>query len=152
VAIRKAKRSDLDALAEIEARSFTTDRLSRKSLRYFLAAQNAALVVADLKGVAAGYALVSFRKGSKIARLYSIATDPEFRGRGLGLGLLRAAEKIAQRRGANAMRLEVRGRNRRAIALYEREDYRRFGRIEDYYEDGTTALRYEKSLAPRRAR
>ncbi len=48
------------------------------------------------------------------------------------------------RAASTLMRLEVRSRNRRAIALYERQGYRRFGRIEDYYEDGATALRYEK--------
>ncbi len=149
MAIRKAKRSDLEALVAIETRCFTSDRLSRRSLRYFLAAPNAAILVAVFKGIVAGYALVSFRKGSAIARLYSIATDPDFRGRRLGLSLLKAAEKTARQRRARAMRLEVRGRNHRAIALYEREGYRRFGRIADYYEDGATALRYEKPLAPR---
>lgn len=152
MAIRKAKLSDLEALVAIEARCFTSDRLSRRSLRYFLAAPNAATVVAIFKGIVAGYALVSFRKGSKIARLYSIAIDPDFRGRKLGLRLLKAAEQMARLRRARAMRLEVRGRNRPAIALYEREGYRCFGRIADYYEDGATALRYEKPLAPQRKR
>ena len=50
------------------------------------------------------------------------------------------------------MRLEVRGRNRRAIALYEGEGYCRFGRIEDYYEDGAPAFRYEKALRHVQAR
>jgi ribosomal protein S18 acetylase RimI-like enzyme len=149
VAIRKAKRSDLEALVAIEIRCFTSDRLSRRSLRYFLAAPNAAIVLAVFKGIVAGYALVSFRRGSAIARLYSIATDPDFRGRKMGLNLLKAAEKMARLRRARTMRLEVRGRNHRAIALYEREGYRRFGRIEDYYEDGATALRYEKCLTLR---
>ncbi len=150
--IRKAKRSDLEALIAIETRCFTSDRLSRRSLRYFLAAPNAAIVVAVLKGVVVGYALVSFRKGSGIARLYSIAIHPDFRGRKLGLGLLKAAEKVARQHRARAMRLEVRGRNYRAIALYEREGYRRFGRIADYYEDGATAFRYEKPLVTRAKR
>lgn len=147
--IRKARRADLAALIAIETASFTSDRLSRRSFKYFLAAPNAAMVVAEIRGVLAGYALVAFRKGSAIARLYSIATDPNFRGRSLGLALLRAAERLALKRGASFMRLEVRCRNRRAIALYEREAYCRFGRIEDYYEDGAPAFRYEKSLAKR---
>lgn len=144
--VRKAKRADLAALVAIETASFTNDRLSRRSLRYFIAAPNAEVIVAEIKGVLAGYALVAFRKGSAIARLYSIATDPDFRGRNLGLALLRAAERLALKRGAEFMRLEVRCRNRRAIALYERQGYRRFGRIDDYYEDGAPAFRYQKTL------
>lgn len=147
MAIRRARRADLAALVAIETASFTTDRLSRRSLKYFLAAANARIVVAEIRGVLAGYALVAFRKGSASARLYSIATDPDFRGRNLGVALLRAAEKLARKRGVSSMRLEVRCRNRRAIALYEREGYRRFGRLEDYYEDGAPAFRYEKALA-----
>lgn len=146
MAIRKGVRSDLDALVAIENCCFTTDRLSRGSLRYFLAAPNAVLLVAKVEGALAGYALVALRKGSAVARLYSIGIDPAFRGRNLGLALLKAAEKAARAHGAGAMRLEVRSRNRRAIALYEAKGYRRFGRIEDYYEDGAAALRYEKSF------
>ncbi len=130
----------------IENQCFTSDRLSRRSLRYFLAAPNAALLVAQIRGTVAGYSLVVFRKGSAIARLYSIAVDHAFRGRNLGLTLLKASETAARGRGATLMRLEVRSRNRRAIALYEGRGYRRFGRIEDYYEDGATALCYEKIL------
>ncbi len=150
--IRKAHRSDLAALVAIENQCFTSDRLSRRSLRYFLAAPNAALRVAEIRGAVAGYALVVFRKGSAIGRLYSIAVDQAFRGRNLGLALLKAGETAARGRGATLMRLEVRSRNRPAIALYEGRGYRRCGRIADYYEDGAAALCYEKLLVhPRQA-
>jgi ribosomal-protein-alanine N-acetyltransferase len=146
VPVRKAHRSDLPALVAIENQCFTSDRLSRASLRYFLAAPSAELLVAEIRSAVAGYSLVAFRKGSAIARLYSIAVGEAFRGRNLGLALLRASEKAARDRGATFMRLEVRSRNRRAIALYENQGYRRFDRIEDYYEDGASAFCYEKPL------
>lgn len=150
--IRRGRNSDLAALLAIEDCCFTTDRLSRRSLRYFLAAPNAVFQVADLGGDIAGYALVALRKGSAIARLYSIAIHPDYRGRDLGRALLRAAEKQARAAGTDLMRLEVRARNRRAIALYEAQGYRRFGRIADYYEDGAAAFRYEKTLKTARSR
>jgi ribosomal-protein-alanine N-acetyltransferase len=46
------------------------------------------------------------------------------------------------------MRLEVRTYNADAIALYKKSGYRNFAAIEDYYEDGAGALRFEKALAP----
>ncbi|HEY5225740.1 MAG TPA: N-acetyltransferase [Methylovirgula sp.] len=150
MAIRPGIRSDLDALVAIETQCFDSDRLSRRSLGYFLRVPNAALLVADMRGAAAGYALVAFRSGSAIARLYSIAIAPSFRGRNLGLALLKAGERAARERGAGLMRLEVRSRNRRAIALYERYGYCRYDRIEDYYEDGAAAFCYEKTLQKRR--
>jgi ribosomal protein S18 acetylase RimI-like enzyme len=105
--------------------------------------------VATLGGAPAGYALVLFRAGSGIARLYSILVDPRATGRGIGGRLLAAAEATASKRGAAVLRLEVNPRNRRAIRIYEAAGYRAFGRHEDYYEDGAPALRYAKTLALR---
>lgn len=150
--IRHGRKSDLSALEAIEDCCFTTDRLSRRSLRYFLAAANATFLVAEVGGAIAGYALIAFRRGSAIARLYSIAIHPDYRGRSLGRALMKDSEKIARSAGADRMRLEVRARNRRAIALYEEQGYRRFGRIEDYYEDGAAAYRYEKLIKAAKAK
>ncbi len=44
------------------------------------------------------------------------------------------------------MRLEVRIDNAPAIALYEKSGYRSFGAVEDYYQDGAAALRFEKTF------
>jgi len=152
--IRPARPSDLAALIAIENESFMDDRLSRRSLRYFLLAKNAAFLVFESRGSIRGYSLIALRKGSHVAKLYSIAVARPGRGRALGRTLLRAAEAAARQRGAAVIRLEVRSRNRHAIALYEGLGYRKFGRIEDYYADGAAALRYEKSVirpAARRA-
>ena len=42
--------------------------------------------------------------------------------------------------------LEVRADNARAITLYDERGYVKFATIPDYYEDGASALRYEKRL------
>jgi ribosomal protein S18 acetylase RimI-like enzyme len=44
------------------------------------------------------------------------------------------------------MRLEVRERNRRAIARYKKTGYRLFGRHRAYYDDRADALRFDKPL------
>ena len=123
------------------------DRLSRRSLRYFLAAETASFSCSPSATDVVGYSLIAFRKGSRRARLYSIALAPGEQGRGLGRFLLRSSENAARARGAAFMRLEVRADNAAAIALYEKNGYRLFGRIEDYYEDGAGALRFEKALS-----
>ena len=51
------------------------------------------------------------------------------------------------KRGCDRLRLEVREKNRPAIALYETLGYQRIGRYENYYQDGASALRFEKQLA-----
>jgi ribosomal protein S18 acetylase RimI-like enzyme len=145
--MRPAELTDLDALAALEQRAFTTDRLSRRSFRRLLAARTAALIVAELDGRFAGYALVLFRKRTTVARLYSIAVVPELGGHGIGTALLTAAEDAARRR-MTAVRLEVEETNARAIRLYRRAGYRPRGRQAGYYQDGTAALRFEKPLVP----
>lgn len=146
--LRPAQRADLDALLALEERAFRTDRIARRSFQRFLAAPNAALIVVELAGAFAGYALVSLRTDSKAARLYSIAVARKAAGHGIGRALLAAAEAAARARGAEAMRLEVHERNRRAAKLYRLNGYQPIGRRDGYYGDGGAALRFEKFLAP----
>ncbi len=145
-AIRTARASDVDGLAAIENAVFISDRISRRSFRLFIERETAETLIAECDGRIAGYAIVLFRKGSGVARLYSIATAPDFAGSGIGRLLLGAAEDIAFRNGRMMLRLEVREDNRRAIRIYEQAGYRRIGREPDYYEDGEAALRYEKTM------
>lgn len=146
--VRQASLADLTAIEAIENAVFEGDRLSRRSLRYYLKSQTALLLVVAVHSHVAGYSLVGFRKGARPARLYSSALDPAQHGRGLGRLLLGASERAAKARGAIALRLEVRVDNARAIALYEKSGYRNFAKVADYYEDGTSAWRFEKQLAP----
>ena len=149
VTIRGAKIGDVADLEQIEALSFDGDRLSRRSLNHHLQSPTCDALVAQLEGAATGYALVFYRSTSSIARLYSIATAPEARGMGVARALLAACETAARKRCATAMRLEVRLDNPGAIGLYRKLGYIEFGRYENYYEDGESALRFEKLLTAR---
>lgn len=144
--MRAARADDLAALLALEAQ-FPGDRLGARQFRHHLANPRAILRVLDARPGVVGYALVLRRAKTDIARLYSIALDRGHRGRGYGARLLADAESRARRAGARRLRLEVRVDNSAAIALYERQGYRRFGRVADYYEDGAAALRFEKALA-----
>src|SRR5262249_12819655 len=149
IELRPATLADVDALADLEERAFRGDRISRRSFRRFVGSQSAALIVAEEDGVVAGYALVLFRKGTGIARLYSIAVAPQFAKRGLGSALLSAAEDAAIARDRIVMRLEVHENNAKAIARYRKAGYNLFGRHFQYYADRGHALRFEKRLRPR---
>jgi len=144
--LRPSRPDDLEALDALEQRCFTIDRLSRRSLRRWLASDHAALIVAERDRQLIGYVLVILQRGTRLARLYSIAVDQASRGTGLGLALLEAAEDAALDAGRVDMRLEVRPDNTAAIRLYEQQGYRRFGAYDDYYEDHSPALRYQKRI------
>lgn len=143
---RKATARDIEALLRIEARCFTTDRISRRSFRVLIPRPTAETIVAEENGVIIGYAMILFRKGTALARLYSIAVNPDAKSRGVGTLLLDAAEQAAFDHDRLLLRLEVREDNARAIALYRRKGYRPLGRCLDYYSDHTDALRFEKTL------
>jgi ribosomal protein S18 acetylase RimI-like enzyme len=147
--IRPAGPGDLDALVALEDQVFLTDRIRRRGFRRFLASPSVRFLAAECEGAFAGYVLVLFRGNAEVARLYSIGVAPQFSGRGIGAALLDAAEDAALERNCTALRLEVDEENATAVALYRRSGYREFGRHPHYYEDGGTALRFEKHLRPR---
>jgi ribosomal protein S18 acetylase RimI-like enzyme len=146
IVIHDADRADLAGLMRLETEVFASNRLSPRSFRRVIARPSAVCRVAHLDGLLAGYHLVLFRRGSTVARLYSIAVAPALRGRGVAALLMRDAEQAARGRGAQSLRLEARVDNAAAIRLYERRGYRLIGRIQGYYADGIEALRYERDL------
>jgi len=154
VHVRVATPDDLPALYWLEEETFAGDRLSHASFRRLLHRNTSELVIAtSAPGPAAtdtilGYALVLFRDGSRLARLYSIAVAPRAQGRGVGSRLLDAAESAAAERARTVMRLEVRADNLGAIRLYLSRGYREIGRAPGYYEDGAEALKLERALVP----
>jgi [ribosomal protein S18]-alanine N-acetyltransferase len=148
--VRRAEPRDIDVLMELEHRVFATDRLSRRSLRRLLHSPTAEVLVAEEAGGLAGTAIVLFRAGSSLARLYSIAVAPHMGGRGVGTKLLEAVEDRARVRKRRAIRLEVHEMNHAAISRYRKSGYREFGRHRAYYEDGGDALRFEKFVTRKR--
>jgi ribosomal protein S18 acetylase RimI-like enzyme len=148
IEVRAAAPDDLDALLKLEHRVFATDRLSPRSLRRLLKSPTAKVLVAQESGHLVGTAIVLFRRGSLVARLYSIAVAPHASGRGIASILLQAAEAAAVTRDCRLMRLEVHSSNHAAISRYRKSGYREFGRLHRYYEDGGDALRFERRVHP----
>lgn len=148
---RPAVSADLKALVELENTCFTGDRLSQRSFRHYIKAEHSELLVVDNPKAGSspsllGYALVWCHKGTRLARLYSLAVHPEARGMGLANILLEAVEKKAAARGRLYMRLEVAEHNNPAIQLYHKRGYRTFGEYHHYYDDDSDALRMQKTI------
>lgn len=144
--LRDARPADLPRLLELEA-MFPGDRLSARQFRHHLGSPRARLRVLENDGIVLGYALLLTRADSRIARLYSIAVDPQARGTGAGQRLLQDAFIQARQAGCQRLRLEVRCDNEAAIALYLKAGCHRIGVRPGYYTDGCDALRMECVLA-----
>lgn len=154
VLIRPVESGDLDNLVALENASFDTDRLSRRRLRHWIAANNREFWVAVSGTQLLGYGLVLFHGATHLARLYSIAVAVQARGMGIAGKLLKTLETASANRHRFFMRLEVAVDNHAAISLYQNAGYAAFGTVADYYEDHRDALRMQKIIryAPRRRR
>lgn len=141
-----AELADLDALVELEQRCFAGDRLSRRSFRRWLSTNHDIFLLAKKDQQLVGYILILCHRGTRLARIYSLAIDPDHRGQGLAAWLLGVGEQRARDSGRLHMRLEVSSGNKSAIRLYESLGYKQFGLYHDYYEDHSDALRYQKRI------
>jgi [ribosomal protein S18]-alanine N-acetyltransferase len=141
--IRPAGPDDLALLNALEETSFSLDRITRRSWRRLLRQPSALVLIAGSDGAL----VLLFRRGARIARIYSIAVAAARRGSGLGGALLEEAGNAALRRGCTHLRLETRLDNRGAQALFRRQGFAPIGRTENYYQDGMAALRLERCLA-----
>lgn len=120
---------DLPSLLEIEKCCFETDRFSARSFQRWLHSPHACLLVADVpedpEGISA-YALVVYKQGTQLARLYSLAVHPRSQKLGLGKALLATLERAAAGQGRLAMRLEVESGNPSAVRFFTSMGYRSF--------------------------
>lgn len=149
IQFRSAKLQDLKTLIELENICFKTDRLSRSSFVHFIKSDKSDLIVAhNLKKELVGYFLVFYRRGTSLARLYSVAIHPKSQGRGHGEDLMEEVENTVRRRKLFWLRLEVRPDNKKAFQLYEKLGYHKFDVKTKFYDDSSEAYCLEKRLFP----
>jgi len=147
VKIRKAKLTDLTHLVELENTCFDYDQLSRRNFHWMIKHAHSILMVQEYKSRLIGYGLVLINSGTSLARLYSICILKEYQGYGLASKLLEVLEtKASLDEDCIYLRLEVKATNKSAIKLYEKYGYVKFTEKENYYDDGTSALCFEKRI------
>lgn len=144
--IRPATLADLPNLLEIENRAFSGDRLSKRSFKHFIKSEHSDLAVVLFANQIAGYALLLYRSGTQLARLYSLAIDPNAQGQGLSKPLMQWCEQAATARQCIFLRLEVSQNNTIAHQLYLRLGYKTLGKLKAYYADGSDGWKMEKRL------
>lgn len=147
VKLRKARLSDLPQLVELENSCFNYDQLSRRNFHWMIKHAHSLFLVLEHEKKLVGYGLVLINRGTSLARLYSICTLKTYQGLGLAGRLINELETLAaQDEDCAYLRLEVKENNLPAIELYRKLGYVKFTRKEDYYDDGTAALGFEKRI------
>jgi len=140
--IRHSSLRDLDSVCELE-KQFGAEAFNRRSLRRFIM-NGSLLVFADNFDHVIGSAILLRRNNSNNVRLYSFIVDQKFRGKGVGQSYLHAL--LQRDMGASRMNLEVSEANLPAIGLYTKAGFQPFQRHENYYRDGSAAIKMFKIL------
>lgn len=136
--VEAATRDDLEALIELERRSYSHPWTRANFEGELAAGERATLIVLrekagasdEERGIRAYCAMQVFAEEMHILNL---AVAPEWRLSGLGRFLLRLAKDLGGRRGAREAWLEVRAGNSPALALYRSLGFSEAGRRRGYY-------------------
>jgi ribosomal-protein-alanine acetyltransferase len=146
LSIRNASLSDAPTLVALEHKCFTADRISLRSFKRFITEKRSDLLLVERDNKILGYFLLIYRRGTSLARLYSLAVDPDCRKQGIAEFLMLEAEKTAATRRCVLLRLEVRYDNTAAIRLYQKLNYQEFAVKHDFYEDHSDAICMQKQI------
>ena len=143
VHVRRATRNDLGSIRQIEDTSFPDPypealmvRLLREHPKGFLVAENDS-------GKIVGYCVCS--ASGRLAHVISIGVLREYRRRKVATSLIQ--ESLVQLSPkVSEVWLEVNTANKEAIRFYERFGFREVMIIENYYADGSPALRMRLTI------
>jgi ribosomal-protein-alanine N-acetyltransferase len=144
--LREYSARDLGQLCVLDSQCFPEKiAYPRETMRETIEEKGAfSLVAEDESGRIAGF-VVAGRSSPRIGHIATIDIAPEIRRRGLGTRLMRAAEVRLAEFGARKIRLETATGNV-ARRLFAKLGYKRVGKIERYYGDGSDAWVMEKKL------
>lgn len=144
VRVRRATRSDLESICQIEDGSFS-DPYPRALMVRLLSEHPKGFFVAEISsGEVVGYCVCS--KEGKLAHLISIGVLQEYRRRKVATSLIHALlAQLGSR--IRELWLEVKTANEEAVKFYEGFGFKRVMIIENYYSDGSPALRMRLTLS-----
>ncbi|UCH63799.1 MAG: ribosomal protein S18-alanine N-acetyltransferase [Fidelibacterota bacterium] len=143
--IREAYNQDIDQLVAIEELCYDQP-WPREAFEEEIERDDDAGVgiVAEDEGL-----VVGFLTGMAVVdefHLHNIAVHPDFRGRGIGRGLLEAAESLCNQKDFRRILLEVREDNEAARHLYLDLGFEAVGTRKDYYGPNQDAYMFIKHL------
>jgi len=136
--IRKAARSDLARIQEIEDASFGREAYDCKLFAYYLNRCGQLFLVAERRGRVCAY-MITCRQALR-AELISVAVDPAQRKAGAASALLEGTLRRLRRQRIARWHLMVRLSNRAALRFYEKYGFRPIRRVPGYYEDGGAGI------------
>lgn len=150
VTLRPATAADAESLATLDEACFpAADRFPLRVWRHLLGParrrRSSLTILAEAEDRVVGSINLLLRRGSRVARLYTLAVHPDARGQGLANRLLGEALAAAPKR-CDVLSLEVRADNP-ARALYDRWGLTVSEVLPGYYRDGADGVRMRVAIA-----
>ncbi|MFB0515225.1 MAG: ribosomal protein S18-alanine N-acetyltransferase [Candidatus Neomarinimicrobiota bacterium] len=142
--IRRAQVPDIDQMVNIEElcyehpwpREAFEEEIEQGDIGFGMVAEEEGLIVGFLSGMIV----------SDEFHLHNIAVHPDFRGRGIGRGLIEAVESFCRKSDFKRILLEVRKDNEIARHLYQSMGFKAVGTRKDYYGLGRDAYLFTKQI------
>lgn len=146
--IRRVLQRDLDRILKIEAASFGADAYDRNLFAAYTRTCGGLFLVAERSTKVCGYSITAISPGAarNRAELVSVAVDPALLGKGAASALMESTLRRLRRRGITRLGLMVKVTNHRALAFYEKFEFRKLRRVARYYEDGADGVSLVKDL------
>ncbi|MFW1677771.1 GNAT family N-acetyltransferase/peptidase C39 family protein [Pontibacter sp. JAM-7] len=144
--LREATRSDIDQLVKLEESAPGNKQLSKRRMKYWVDTCHRIFLIAERRDEIQGYILILLHKGTRLARLHSLAISSKHQKQGIAKQLLVEAEKKAAAHNRFFMRVEVARNNSAAISLYEKLGYKIFELREHHYQNHQDAVRMQKRI------
>jgi ribosomal-protein-alanine N-acetyltransferase len=137
--IEQAQGGDAARLAELHAHGFYRGWPVQDFAAYIAGRDTPIYVACDARRKIAGFAMI--RLAGDEAELITIAVDPKWRKKGVGLALLRAVFEDLLMTPAKRLFLEVAADNPAALKLYAKMGFAKIAERKGYYEraDGQPA-------------
>ncbi len=131
VTIEPMESKHLDEVSRLEKNCFS-DPWKKESLRELLFHPHVKAIVATKGEKVAGYLFLFYDHVE--ATIGNLAVSPHYRGYGMGETLMRFILDEMRERGVQYITLEVRSKNKAAIALYEKLGFALVGIRKNYYD------------------
>ena len=145
--LRSFRPADFERFYEIDQACFEPGvSYSRDELARFLSHRTSRTWVAEESGAVVGF-LIANRERPKVLHIVTIDVAAAWRRRGVGAILMDAAEAWAKEQKLALVGLETAHDNVGAQRFYEGRGYRKVGRLERYYANGSAAWVMVKELA-----
>jgi ribosomal-protein-alanine N-acetyltransferase len=137
--VEPARGADAETVARLHAQGFYRGWTREEFAAYIAGEGTPVYVACDARRKIAGFAML--RHLGEDVELITIAVDRKWRGKGVGLMLMRAVFEAVRMSPAKRMLLEVAADNVAALKLYGKLGFAKIGERKGYYPraDGTPA-------------